>query len=208
MRPRLVALVAVLAFGVLAATATHDPVRHADRELFSRLYSGDWLRPGIGGADGGALDSMLPLFNRAADLRTLAAGCMLIAIVLLLRRDVRALIFLALAVIPVALASLALERVFDRAAPYPSDGPGSFPSGHAMLSMAIVVAAVCLMRRARDKSLVALAGAAFAAGVGVAVIADGGHWPSDVVAGWLLAIAWVAALCSLFRPRRSTYAQL
>jgi glycosyltransferase involved in cell wall biosynthesis len=42
-------------------------------------------------------------------------------------------------------------------------------------------------------------GVLFVAGVAVAVIADGGHWPSDVAAGWLIAVAWVTALSVLAR---------
>jgi membrane-associated phospholipid phosphatase len=39
-----------------------------------------------------------------------------------------------------------------------------------------------------------VAAAVFVVAVGVAVIADGGHWPSDVLAGWCLAVAWVVSL--------------
>ena len=188
-----VALGALVAFAALAVAAVHDPARSADESLFRELYTGEWLlAPGTNRSDD-ALDSMLPLFSRAADARAIALACFLVVVALLVRRDRRDAVFFVLALIPVAAASILLADALDRAGPYPVEGVGSFPSGHAALSMAAVAAIVCLAR-GKARLVATAAGAAFVFGVGFAVIADGGHWPSDVVGGWLLAIAWVTAL--------------
>lgn len=200
----LVAVAALAGFAALALAVGRAPLRRVDEELFERLYAGDWLRPR--GADGAneAVESILPLLNRAADPRAIAVGCALAALVLLVRGDRRGIVFLAVAVIPAAPASLALERVFTRTAPYPVEGSSSFPSGHAMLAMAAATAIALLLTEGRVRWLATVAGALFATGAGIAVIADGGHWPSDVIAGWLLAIAWVTGLCALMRHLGAT----
>lgn len=76
----------------------------------------------------------------------------------------------------------------------------SLPAGHAVNSAALVagVVAVLLPRagaRGRTASL-ALAGLVLLV-VGAAQLALGRHFPSDVLVGWLWAVAWVAFVVSL-----------
>jgi membrane-associated phospholipid phosphatase len=74
---------------------------------------------------------------------------------------------------------------------WPAEG-FSFPSGHATNTalMAILVVFVCwtAIRPAGRWALLAAAGV-YALAVGFSRIAGGVHWPSDVLAGWLLATA-------------------
>jgi undecaprenyl-diphosphatase len=69
----------------------------------------------------------------------------------------------------------------------------SFPSGHATQSLATFVAlalalAVWWPRAARPLRVIAVA---LAVGVGWSRVYLGVHWATDVIAGWLLAAAWV-----------------
>ena len=73
----------------------------------------------------------------------------------------------------------------------------SFPSGHSMASMslALVVIEVALMSPALGvgfKALTVVVAVLYALLVGVSRVYLGVHWPSDVLAAWLLAGAWVA----------------
>jgi membrane-associated phospholipid phosphatase len=86
---------------------------------------------------------------------------------------------------------LAHERfppIFD----YPV-GPDALPSGHATAAMALAFAGV-LAAPQRARPFAALLGLLLALGVGVAVIAVGWHFPSDVIAGYLLASGWALGL--------------
>ncbi len=68
----------------------------------------------------------------------------------------------------------------------------SFPSGHGTGTMAIAAALATVLWRTQWR-WPALAGGAFVVlAVGAAVVADRGHWPSDVFAGWALGLGWVA----------------
>jgi membrane-associated phospholipid phosphatase len=77
----------------------------------------------------------------------------------------------------------------------------SFPSGHAVGSMAVVAALVVLVWPTRHRWPVVIAGGVFAAAVGASRVYLGLHFPSDVLAGWSWAVAWTAAMW-LFVLRR------
>ena len=68
---------------------------------------------------------------------------------------------------------------------------GSFPSGTATIAMALALGAVLVAPRAL-RLATALVGSVYAAATGVALVADAWHYPSDVVAGFLVAAAWCA----------------
>jgi membrane-associated phospholipid phosphatase len=78
----------------------------------------------------------------------------------------------------------------------------SFPSGHAVGSMAVVATLVVLVWPTRHRWPVVVAGGVFAAAVGASRVYLGFHFPSDVLAGWSWAVAWTAAMW-LFVLRRT-----
>jgi membrane-associated phospholipid phosphatase len=69
--------------------------------------------------------------------------------------------------------------------------PVSWPSGHATAAMSLVLASV-LAVPARLRPAVAALGAVLAVAVGYSSLTDGLHYPSDILAGFL-----VAAACTL-----------
>lgn len=71
-------------------------------------------------------------------------------------------------------------------------GSGSWPSGHGAAAMLLALGAI-LAAGPRLRAVTALAGLAYALGVGVALIALRGHLPSDVLAGYLVAAVFTAA---------------
>jgi undecaprenyl-diphosphatase len=78
-----------------------------------------------------------------------------------------------------------------------------FPSGHTSHAAATAVAVVLLLwprlRRAGRTAVVVL-GAVLAAAIGLTRVALLAHWPSDVLGGWLLALAVVPLLAWAFHP--------
>jgi membrane-associated phospholipid phosphatase len=70
--------------------------------------------------------------------------------------------------------------------------PAGFPSGHTTVAMTLALGLV-LVAPAGLRSAAVLCGAAYAAGVGLAVVGLGWHRPSDVAAAYLVATAWAAA---------------
>lgn len=94
-------------------------------------------------------------------------------------------------------------------------GGMSYPSGHTVVATVTLPLLVALHRytthssarptpRTAAASLLTATGlTVIVAGVGLATVALGYHWPSDVVAGWLLAVT-IPAAHALHRPGAAT----
>jgi membrane-associated phospholipid phosphatase len=119
------------------------------------------------------------------------------AITLTLRRRWRPALFWCLVFAGLLALDVALKPIFGRPSIHES-GEYSFPSGNAMASMAILVGAATLMH-GLPRRLYVLGGVLVAA-YGGALVYLSWHYPSDVLGGWLLAVAWVGFLSLVIRP--------
>jgi len=79
----------------------------------------------------------------------------------------------------------------------------SFPSGHAADTMGLFAALLCLAWRTPERRPLMILGGPFVFLVGAARIVLDKHYPTDVLAGWLSAGAWVLGVWSIYRQRRS-----
>jgi undecaprenyl-diphosphatase len=150
----------------------------------------------------------LPVPVAAWEAITAAGGLVLVAVGvglvawLLLRRQYRLALVVAVALIGASLFTEAVKQFVERPRPPGQPvvyAPGySFPSGHSLTGtvtyglvafVAWRTALALAVRRAIVAACVALA-----AGVGLSRIALGVHYPSDVLAGWLAGTAIVATV--------------
>ena len=77
-------------------------------------------------------------------------------------------------------------------------GPEALPSGHATAAMSLALAGILAVPR-RGRVPAALLGSGLALAVGAAVIAWGWHYPSDVLAAYLLATGWTLVIVAVLR---------
>lgn len=140
------------------------------------------------------------------DALTVAVGIFAAGVifVLLRRGRVRDAVFPVAAVLGASLANLLVKALVDRPAIESADGSGaSFPSGTATWSMGIAAALVLLAPPSR-RLLAAVVGAVFVIGLAAIIAWEEWHYPSDILAGWCLALAWVLVLWAvLIRAQRS-----
>jgi hypothetical protein len=68
-------------------------------------------------------------------------------------------------------------------------GPEALPSGHATAAMSLALAGVLVAPR-RARLAAAVIGSGLALAVGASVVVWAWHYPSDVLAGYLLATGW------------------
>ncbi len=125
------------------------------------------------------------------------------------RRRFRESIYAAVALGGSALLNIAAKQAFarDRPSLWESISPEhsfSFPSGHAMGSMtlAVVLMLLALPTRWRWSAIVAMG--VFVPMVGLSRIYLGVHYPSDILAGTIAAVAWCTLSYLIIRPHRHT----
>jgi undecaprenyl-diphosphatase len=187
----------ILGLGLLAVGYEHAPLASVDRE------TARWVATSLPPA----LEWTARPFSWLGGWIGLTALGTLVVAVLVRRRAWLDLGVLLSALIGPQLAVALLKDAFDRPRPdlgsaVALPGSASFPSGHAAAgaaslgALAVVVSGWIGTRRAR----VWLGTVALVAGVGVGLsrVALGVHYVSDVLAGWCLGLAWLAA-CLLVR---------
>jgi membrane-associated phospholipid phosphatase len=178
-------LLTILALGLAAG-------RHVDVRIFLRLVE----RPPEGGT---LADAVASLADPLPMLALLAVACV---VALLRGRPSGALA----AVLVVAGANvttqmlkvlLAHPRVKLAIGGDPFE-PNTFPSGHTTAAASIAIAYLFVVP-VTLRTLTLIAGAAFTLAVGCSVVVIGWHYPSDVLAGVLVAASWGFAVLAAMR---------
>ena len=140
---------------------------------------------------------------------------LLIASVLLcagfwLAKKHREALFVALCMGGVSALNVSAKIIFHRTRPdlWVSLAPEhdySFPSGHAMVSSAFIAMLLALIWTATNslatgtvwRSIAAPIGIVFVLAVGLSRLYLGVHYPSDILAGWLASLGWIAMIRTL-----------
>lgn len=185
------------------------------------IYGSITTNRGVAGVDRPLLDDLLALRTPALDATltaiTFTAGTIgmpLIALVSMTilavrRRSWTPVVLIATTGVVSVLLTIVGKRFIERVRPPHSDAvpplelSESFPSGHTLNAVAIVgiVAYLVMLRRTTVRARVALGLGAL---VYVVVIAFtrvylGHHWFTDVLAGFILGVAWLALVVTAHR---------
>lgn len=152
------------------------------------------------------LDMVMVFITRVGSSLVLIPLNILVFSLLIYRRRRRDALFWALAVVGASVINFIAKHAFARVRPdlWTSISPEvtySFPSGHAMNSMAVITALVVLAWNTRWRNLMMVAGVCFILLVGSSRIYLGVHYPSDILAGWAASFAWVVGLASVFTDK-------
>jgi membrane-associated phospholipid phosphatase len=165
----------------------------------------------VGTARGRHVDALLPRTDFGSGPAYRAAGQLLNAITWLTvgasgaaialwalrthgrRRAGRILVGLGGTYASALVLSLALERADPLGADGRGLGAGYYPSGHAAMTAALALAAVAAAP-ATVRWIVAVLAVVAVGTVGVVIVILHSHYPSDVLGGWLLAFACMAAV--------------
>ena len=194
-----IAAFAIHGFIELADEVTEGETQRVDERVLRSLRRADDPAVPIG-----------PGWLRGAALDVTALGgttvvSLVVAAVLgflLLQRRLAYAIFVLAAAVGGMLLNMALKAGFERARPsvvphLTEVATTSFPSGHAMLSAVVYLTLgtllMRLVRRKREKAYclgVALAATVL---VGASRVYLGVHYPTDVLGGWAVGLAWALA---------------
>jgi len=197
-------LVVLLAVGVggfvlLATLYDREPFSSVDADVARRVAQS---MPGWA-------EAIARPFSWVGGVVGVVAVCLVAAVVLGRERSWLDLGFLLVAVVGSHVLAYAFKEWFDRPRPdagaaIPLPHSPSFPSGHATTGVVVVGAvAVLLSERVsgrRARTWVWAAAAVLAVGIGLSRIVLNVHYVTDVVGGWCLGLAWLAA-CLLVSDR-------
>ena len=198
----LITVLAALAFLKLADVVTKGQHDNLDKRILLALRTPDNLAKPIGPT------ALAPLVRDISAL----GGAGVLAIVtaatlgfLALKKDDYTFALVLFATLGAIALNLFLKAYFDR--PRPIVVPHldyvrtqAFPSGHAMLSAVVYLTLGVILgsaaKKRRLKAYLLIVAFSLAALVGLSRIYLGVHYPTDVLAGWAIGLAW-ATLCWL-----------
>ena len=185
---------AVAGFVALAALAARPGSFGWDAHLSLSLYR---LKEGHGILNGHT-DLLVWILEPAAEVAEVAA-LIVILLVLTRRRRLRDGAFILAAIAGTLVLEPILKDLIKRPPFRPGDSGYSFPSGHAMRSAAALSALVITAWPSRWRWPAFVASILLCGVIGVAIVYNGWHWVSDVVAGWCVGLGWVGILCLALR---------
>ncbi len=128
-----------------------------------------------------------------------------IALVLLLQKRWRSLAYLLITALGSSIINRTAKELMHRVRPdlWLSSAPEfdfAFPSGHAMTSITLVAILLILTWASPWRWLVLMFGSLYVMAIGWCRLYLGVHFPSDILAGWMVAVAWAIGVSLIIKP--------
>lgn len=123
---------------------------------------------------------------------------MCVVVLWLHRRRARA-VFIVLSVTGAGLLNLLLKSIYQRDRPelwerLVTENTFSFPSGHAMASSALAFGLMVAFWHTRYRWIVVIGAGIYMVAVAFTRLYLGVHYPTDILAGWIVSGMWVSAV--------------
>lgn len=115
------------------------------------------------------------------------------------------ILFLSFSVIGAAMIGWLLKWLFDRARPdaiyaLTETYGASFPSAHSIYATVLSCLVIFIYHKHVHARLIIFLACIWFIGMGFSRVYLGAHYPTDVLAGWSIALVWVALLSLQFTP--------
>jgi membrane-associated phospholipid phosphatase len=127
-------------------------------------------------------------------------------VVLIKKRHFAKALILGATVAGAALLNVILKLIFERTRPdlweqLVVETSYSFPSGHAMASAALAGAVIAICWSTRFRWLAIIFSVSFILLIGFSRLYLGVHYPTDVLAGWIVSTAWLLTVLVVVHSR-------
>jgi membrane-associated phospholipid phosphatase len=190
-------LVVTTLFVYIAREVVEGETLHDDRTVLLRLNH--FASP--------TLDHIMIGITTAGDVITVLTITLALLGLLAYRKKWQAFAQVAFGMLGAVLLNLVLKLVFERDRPHLwtwiiHESSYSFPSGHAMLTGALSFSIILLAWRTKWRWWVVTVGVVYMVLIGLSRMYLGVHYPTDILAGWCVSLAWVLAVATLLNAVR------
>jgi undecaprenyl-diphosphatase len=150
------------------------------------------------------LDTFFLIVTNLGGVISIASITLLLLAYLSHKKQWQAVLVLLMTVGGAAVANLMLKLLFHRDRPslwHPSvvETSFSFPSGHAMLSAALIMSIIFILWKTRLRLTSIIIGTLLILLIGTSRLYLGVHYPSDVMAGWCASLAWIVIVVAVIK---------
>lgn len=187
---------------VLIFTELAEGVRQQETLVFDEA-----LLLAINGHQTSLLDSASVVVTQFGGVLGVSLLVLFFAVVLWARDSRAKAVFLIMSVGGAGLLNALLKAIFQRDRPelwqrLVTENSFSFPSGHAMASSALALSLIIIWWRTRYRWPVVVSALVYMLLIGFTRLYLGVHYPTDIVAGWIVSFMWVAAVTIAVYYRR------
>ncbi|BAQ61583.1 membrane-associated phospholipid phosphatase [Geminocystis sp. NIES-3708] len=150
------------------------------------------------------LDNFASVLTNFGGFRLILLLITPIILLLLFLRKKGSLTYLTISIFSSAIVNFIIKIIFHRPRPhlwesgYPFPSDFSFPSGHAMASMTLALTILVIFWDSFKNPLILILAGIYVISIAWTRLYLGVHFPSDILGGWLLAIAWTTLVTFLF----------
>ncbi len=187
---------ALWAFFAIASEMVEGDLHAFDMLIIHALRAPDGLSGPVGGSQ---IEFVMRDLTALGGVTVLTLVTVLVLGFLVLRRKRASAQFLTVAIIGGLSLSLLMKTGFSRPRPdlLPQSievSTASFPSGHSVMAAVTYLTLAVMLAQTEDqprmRAYYIICAIVLSVLVGISRIYLGVHWPSDVLAGWMLGTAW------------------
>jgi undecaprenyl-diphosphatase len=155
------------------------------------------------------LDNVASIATNFGGIKYIITFSFLLSLYLFYQGKKRLFIYLITSILSSSIVNFAIKLLFQRPRPnlwessYPLPSDFSFPSGHAMGSITFALTLLIIFWGSRYLNLLAILALLYVGLIAWTRLYLGVHYPSDIIGGWLLGIAWTSLVTLLLNPRSS-----
>ncbi len=199
----LVALFVFLFFSILQDYRTYDPLVRADTRIVNLIYT----------FRSETLNNAMLLITNLATLQIVLAGIVVIGFLLFTLNLLPYFYALMISAIGGEIMYWVIKNLIQRPRPPSANAlisvhGFSFPSGHAFMAFSFYGLLAYIIYRTSSKKrwkMGAIVGGAMTIiSIGLSRVYLGVHWPSDIIASFMLGAAWLVFLITILELRKKT----
>lgn len=188
----------IVGFVALAESVTEGETLPIDIAILESIY----------GLTNSMLSEILLLLTKLGSTTFVALVAVGLVSTFIFKRAYRFALFTAVSVGGAGMLILILKALFTRQRPMlweqlAVENGYSFPSGHAIGSSALALTMIVLLWRTKWRTFAIVVGVLYMFFVAFSRLYLGVHYPSDIVASWLVSSLWLLSLIVVFRCGRS-----